>query len=165
MLRQKWLIMFVAPIVFGPLSACGEQNVEDRPAVQKEAANSASVSSAKADDLAANAHTDAAKRAGRIQFLQCAACHSVEADGPPKVGPNLNCIVDAPAGSKEGFNYSQAFRKAREEGLVWDTETLSRFLEDSEELVPNNAMTFGGVADPNKRDQLIDHLRANCDSN
>lgn len=99
---------------------------------------------------------------GKLQFLQCAACHAVEADAPPKVGPNLHCVVGRKAGSLAGFDYSAAFQGAAEQGLTWDRTTLLTFLEKPMEVVPGNAMAFGGVAKVQDREAIADYLQQMC---
>jgi Cytochrome c2 len=61
------------------------------------------------------------------------------------VGPQLNGIIGRPAGAVEGFNYSQANKKAGEEGLVWTEENLFKYLENPREFMPKNKMAFAGL--------------------
>lgn len=97
---------------------------------------------------------DAAK--GKTLFLQCTACHSVAKGGPNKVGPNLNGLFGAKAGSRTGFNYSPAFAKA---GFVWDDKKLDAFIAKPQAVVPGNRMAFGGVPNPGSRRAIIAYLR------
>ena len=70
----------------------------------------------------AAAEGDAA--AGEKVFNKCKACHAVGDDAKNKSGPILNGILGAEAGSIEGFKYSKAILAKKEEGLVWDEDTL-----------------------------------------
>ena len=99
---------------------------------------------------------------GKLLFTQCAACHAVEADAPAKVGPNLNCVLDRPAGSLADFKYSDAFKTAASEGVVFDKETLSSFITNSKAVVPGNTMAFGGVSDEDRREKIIGYLANQC---
>ena len=99
---------------------------------------------------------------GKLLFTQCAACHAIEANAPTKVGPNLNCILDRPAGNLADFNYSDAFKKAASDGVVFDRETLSSFITNSKAVVPGNTMAFGGVSDEERRAKIIDYLAQQC---
>lgn len=94
---------------------------------------------------------------GRIQFLQCAACHSVAPGAPHKLGPNLDGIADAPAASRPGYSYSDAFRKVR---FTWTEEKLAAFLEKPSTTVPGTKMLFGGIHDPVKRADLVAYLQS-----
>ncbi|WP_164089040.1 c-type cytochrome [Sphingorhabdus sp. YGSMI21] len=88
-------------------------------------------------------------------FMQCAACHSLDAKGPRKTGPNLQNVVGRPAGSVEDYNYSKAMA-----GLdkIWTREELDRFLAKPSATVPGTIMAFAGISDAEKRKQLIDYL-------
>lgn len=76
--------------------------------------------------------------AGEDAFRQCATCHAiVDADGTAiagranmRTGPNLYGIVGRQAGSIDGFRYRPDIVRAGEEGLVWDQESLTAYLQD-----------------------------------
>ena len=104
--------------------------------------------------LSAPAFADGDAKAGKRVFKKCKACHSVKED-QHKVGPSLFGIVDASAGQIEGFNYSPALAQS---GLVWDKETLGRFLLDPKGVVPGNRMSFNGLRKQKEIDDLIAYL-------
>ena len=89
---------------------------------------------------------------GKVQFLQCRACHSVEAGGPNKVGPNLHGVFGRKAGLAPGFAYSDAMTAST---VVWTAETLDRFLARPSEFMPGNRMVFVGVRNAQDRANLI----------
>jgi cytochrome c len=76
--------------------------------------------------------------AGEDAFRQCATCHAiVDGDGNAiagranvRTGPNLYGIVGRQAGSVEGFRYRPDIVKAGEQGLLWDEESLTAYLQD-----------------------------------
>lgn len=76
--------------------------------------------------------------AGEDAFRQCATCHAiVDADGNAiagranmRTGPNLYGVVGRQAGSVDGFRYRPDIVAAGEEGLVWDEESLTAYLQD-----------------------------------
>lgn len=105
----------------------------------------------------AQASTDngAALRRGKILFLQCRACHSTEAAGEHRVGPNLHGLFGAEAASKPGFAYSEALSQA---GVTWSADTLSRFLTEPSAFVPGTIMAFAGLPQESDRDALIAYL-------
>lgn len=89
------------------------------------------------------------------QFLQCKACHTVTDKGPHAVGPNLWGVAGAKAGSKPGFNYSQALTKA---GITWTPQQLDTFLARPNGKVPGTKMVFAGIANPQARKDVIAYL-------
>lgn len=98
---------------------------------------------------------------GKILFMQCSACHSIDAGGATKTGPNLHAVVGRKAGSLDGYNYSKALSGS---DLIWSREALDRFLASPSSTVPGTIMAFGGVPDAKKRQQLIDYLETASDN-
>ena len=93
--------------------------------------------------------------AGQAVFkTQCSACHSL-LEGKNVVGPSLFGIVGRPAGQGPGFHYSQA---NKDSGLIWNAETLDRYLVNPRETVPKTIMAYAGLKDPEKRANLIAYL-------
>ena len=93
---------------------------------------------------------------GRRVFARCQACHEVGA-ATNRVGPHLVGLFGRPAGSLDGYRYSQAMA---ESGLVWDDASLRTFLSNPRAAVPGNRMSFVGVRDDGELDALIAYLRA-----
>lgn len=73
---------------------------------------------------------------GEKEFRKCKACHMVQApDGTDivkggRTGPNLYGIVGAPAGSVEGYSYSDALQQLADTGEVWTEEDLISYITD-----------------------------------
>lgn len=88
----------------------------------------------------------------------CRTCHSVK-EGDNRLGPSLHNIYGAKAGSSSAYaNYSQGLKSS---GVVWNDTTLDKFIENPEQVIPNNNMKpFKGVADPAVRKQIIDFLKS-----
>ena len=75
---------------------------------------------------------------------KCKICHAVDEAGGNRVGPNLHGIFGRKAGTIAGFASSDAMKDS---GIVWDDDTLAKFLRDPKEAVPGNRMSFPGIAD------------------
>ncbi len=134
------------------LSACGE--APSNVAAEQDAASD----TAPADEQAAQAVAATAgdAEAGKRLYIYCQACHSINAGGMNKVGPNLYGVIGNAAGQVEGFAYSQALLDA---GLSWDDATLNAWIESPSTLVPGTTMVFAGIREAQQRADLIAYLR------
>lgn len=105
----------------------------------------------------AGAQTAASAAAkAKTAFQSCAACHS-DKPGVARLGPSLAGIFGRPAGQVSGFRYSPAMAKAK---LTWDRKTLDAYIAKPKEVVPGTTMAYAGVADPAKRQAIIDYLES-----
>lgn len=93
--------------------------------------------------------------AGQKVFAICKACHQVGETAKNAVGPKLNGVIGRPAGSAEGFKYSEAMK---ESGLTWDEANLAEYLKDPKAKVPGNKMTYAGLKDDTKIADVIAYL-------
>jgi cytochrome c len=94
---------------------------------------------------------DAAR--GEELYARCLACHALATD---RVGPRHCGLFGRRAGSVPGFAYSPAMKNSK---LIWDVQTLHRFLAKPLEVVPGTSMTYDGVPAANDRADLIAYLR------
>ena len=76
-----------------------------------------------------------------------------------RTGPQLNGLFGRPAGSIEGFKYSEEMARAAAGGLVWDVEHLEQFIENPKSLISRTNMRFNGIKDPVDRENLMSYLR------
>ncbi len=74
----------------------------------------------------------------------------------PPYGPSLRGVFGRPAGSVAGFTYSAEFLRVLR-GVVWNRETLNRWITDSQKWVPGSVMYYK-QADPEIRRKIIDYL-------
>ena len=96
---------------------------------------------------------------GAEVFKRCRACHEVGEAAKNKVGPLLNGIVGRKAGTIDGFNYSDANRKAGAEGWVWTEEKMMEYLLNPRAAMPGNKMAYAGLKDEQDRKDLIAYLK------
>jgi cytochrome c len=98
---------------------------------------------------------DAAK--GQSAFVrQCAICHTVEAGGPDRFGPNLFGVLHRKAGTAAGFAYSRAFKAAAT--WDWNPDLVAGWIGAPGVMVPGTAMgVFQGVAQSD-RDDIVAYL-------
>lgn len=97
---------------------------------------------------------------GHAQFLKsCGTCHTVEKGAEIRQGPNLGTVFGRTAGTLSEFpTYSDALKNAGKAGLVWNDETLVKWLAGPGELVPNTNM-FYAQPDPDKRKLIVTYLK------
>ncbi|CAO3428875.1 Cytochrome c [Azospirillum doebereinerae] len=100
---------------------------------------------------------DGDAEAGQKVFNTCKACHTVEAGGPNRVGPNLHGVLGRPVGSAAGFNYSPALKDG---GFAWDEARLDGYLKDPKAALPGNKMAFAGIKNDTQRADLIAFLKS-----
>ena len=97
---------------------------------------------------------------GKRVFQVCAPCHTADSD-TNKFGPHLKGVVGRPAGSVEGYRYSQAMQDAGAQGLIWDELALSEFLSSPKSKVPGTSMRFWGLWTQSEIQDVIAYMRAN----
>ena len=105
---------------------------------------------------AALAGGDAAAGA-KIFKKKCHVCHTVEAGGSNKIGPNLHTVAGRAAGTWEGFRYSKAMK---ESGITWTDENLDHFLTKPRDFVKKTKMTFPGLKKEDDREDVIAFLKS-----
>ena len=93
---------------------------------------------------------------GAIIFKKCTSCHTIDAGGPNRVGPNLHNIVGAPKAKHPGYSYSQAMEQ---KGGTWSYDDLNIYLFKPRDFVPGTKMSFAGIKDDKERADLIAYLR------
>lgn len=99
--------------------------------------------------------TGDAKQGAQL-YRACAACHSL-APGQNMTGPSLAGVWGRKAGSLESFErYSSALRSSN---VVWNESTLGQWLKSPAQFIPNNYMTFAGIADARQRADLVAFLK------
>jgi cytochrome c len=94
--------------------------------------------------------------AGEKLFVQCKACHQIGSSAKHAVGPELNGVVGRKAGTVEGYSFSPAMKGS---GLTWDEASLKEFVKDPRAKVAGTKMTYAGLKDDKKADDVIAYLK------
>jgi cytochrome c len=94
--------------------------------------------------------------AGAAVFNRCKVCHSLAGGAHSPVGPNLHGLFGRTAGTVSGFSFSPAMQKS---GVVWNDDTLTKFLRDPQGFIPGNRMGFPGVTDDKELADLLAYLK------
>jgi cytochrome c len=98
-----------------------------------------------------------ATKGGSAFVRQCAICHTVEAGGPNRFGPNLFGVLRRKAGTVAGFAYSRAFKVAAT--WDWNEDLVAGWIAAPGVMVPGTAMgVFQGVAQSD-RDDIVAYLK------
>ena len=99
------------------------------------------------------AFADAA-RGAQLYSEKCGACHSIAENG---AGPRHSGLIGRKAGTQPGFDYSRALKKSR---IVWNGQTLEKWIANPNTLVPGNKMVVQLASDPRDRADIIEYLES-----
>jgi len=99
--------------------------------------------------------------AAQKQFMNsCGVCHTIEPKAEIRQGPNLHDVIGRKAGMLGEFPaYSDALKKAGAGGLVWNEETLDKWIAGAAEFIPGTMMPYS-QADAAKRKLIIAYLKS-----
>lgn len=101
--------------------------------------------------MPANAAGDS-ERGKNLYESRCIACHSIDSN---RVGPLHRGVLGRKAGSVNDYDYSTAVKNSQ---IVWNEDTLDRWLANPERLIPGQKMGYQ-VSEPIDRRDIIAFLR------
>lgn len=94
--------------------------------------------------------------AGEQSFRKCLPCHSVGPDAKHKIGPTLNGLDGRKSGTIEGYNYSEANKKAE---IVWGEASFKDYIVAPMQKVPGTKMAFAGIKNEKEIGDLWAYLK------
>jgi cytochrome c len=89
---------------------------------------------------------------GAVLYQRCQQCHSIQDN---HAGPRHKGVFGRVAGTQPGYAYSDALRKS---GIVWNEDTLDKWLTNPPGLVPGVYMLFH-LPNPKDRADVIEFLK------
>ena len=117
---------------------------------------SACVAITVAGATAAASAGDAVDAGRQIFDRRCRTCHGGTGRADSPIGPNLAGIVGRKAGTRPAGIHSRAMIESE---VVWDRESLRRFLSEPRTEIRDSIMPVG-VADAGELDRLLDYLES-----
>jgi len=93
-----------------------------------------------------------AERGRDLYESRCIGCHSLDTN---RIGPKHRGVHGRKAGSVPGFTYSPALQSS---SVVWNDETLMRWLTNPQEIIPGQRMNFR-VSQLQDRADIIAYLK------
>ncbi len=103
------------------------------------------------------ASADPKAGASAFNSAGCVACHTVTEGGRPGVGPDLYNVVGSPIAGRSGYEYSSALKG---KGGQWTFDELNTWITKPSTFAPGTKMTFAGLADPQRRANILAFLRS-----
>jgi cytochrome c len=94
--------------------------------------------------------------AGEKSFRKCLPCHAVGEDARHKIGPFLNGLEGRKSGTIEGYNYSEANKKAE---IVWSEASFKDYIQNPMAKVPGTKMAFAGIKNEKEIADLWAYLK------
>lgn len=96
---------------------------------------------------------------GESLVKKCTSCHSLEKNGPNRVGPHLWNVIGREKASIADYKYSPSLSS---KGGVWDYESLFQMIHKPSRFVPGTKMSFAGLSKPQDVADVIEYLRVNA---
>lgn len=97
---------------------------------------------------------------GENVFRQCKACHQVGEGAQNRVGPQLNGVMGRQMAAVDGFRYSKTLKEMGAEGMVWNEETMAKFMADPRGYVKGTKMSFAGLRKDEDIAAITEYLKS-----
>jgi len=153
-LRAAAAAAVLAVISFGAYGPYALFRVTPWPTTEAiESPEGASWHSAPVVKVAVTPETDFERQVRAETYKWCTFCHTTKKGEEHIVGPNLYAIFGQRAGSVPGFAYSEAMIAARDNGLVWNDETIAAYIADPDKFMPGTSMIISSGPIPDKKRQ------------
>ncbi len=94
-------------------------------------------------------------------FKKCGSCHTAEAGGANKTGPNLHNIIGAEIANHNGFKTTESLNGI---GGNWTYEKIDDYIENPKRLAPKGSMSFAGLKKPQDRAAVIKFLMSQSEN-
>ncbi len=95
---------------------------------------------------------------GERFFNICSSCHTVNNNGPHKIGPNLWNVLLRPIACLTNYAYSYAIKSKSK--FNWSFNRLNKFLENPSNYIRGTYMTFSGLKEPSERVDVMSYLNS-----
>jgi cytochrome c len=99
-------------------------------------------------------------KSGEKAFKKCKSCHQIGDGAKNKTGPHLNAIFSRKIGGIAGFKYSKIFKSMRDDGRVWNEESLAEFLAAPKQYAKGTKMSFAGLKNDEDIVSTIEYLKS-----
>jgi len=94
--------------------------------------------------------------AGEQSFRKCMPCHRVGPEASNIIGPLLNGLEGRKSGTIEGYNYSEANKKA---DITWNEASFKEYIQAPAAKVPGTKMAFAGIKNEKEIGDLWAYLK------
>ncbi|PRY23075.1 cytochrome c [Aliiruegeria haliotis] len=95
---------------------------------------------------------------GERQFnRKCSICHALGPDGERRAGPTLHGLFGRPAGSVDGYSYSETLEKS---DIIWSADTVDALFDLGPDVyIEGSKMPMQRITGEEDRSDLVEYLQ------